>query len=102
MDKRLFDEDPATGTKEYFHYDDDSDTFTIETQQDVSGLVDANRQLYNDSSSNWNGDVHRVASIPMNVYMDLQRRGILDDQAAFKRWLNNPDNRYFRTRPGKV
>ena len=27
---------------------------------------------------------------------------ILDDEAAMKRWLNDPDNRFFRTRPGRV
>jgi hypothetical protein len=35
-------------------------------------------------------------------YMDLKKKGILDDQVALKRWLNDPENRYFRTRPGQV
>lgn len=102
MNRRLFDTDPASGTTEYFSYDEVDDTFTIETQQDVSGLVDANKRAYNDSGQGWKGDMHRVASIPMNVYMELQRQGIIDDPAALRRWLNDPENQYFRTRPGRV
>jgi hypothetical protein len=26
----------------------------------------------------------------------------VDDPAAFKRWLNDPDNRFFRTSPGTL
>jgi len=44
----------------------------------------------------------RVASIPLNVYYDLKRRGIADDPKAMKKWLNDPDNRVFRTREGTV
>ena len=44
----------------------------------------------------------RVASIPLTVYYDLKQKGILDDQAAMKKWLNDPDNELFRTRKGKV
>jgi hypothetical protein len=38
----------------------------------------------------------------VNVYYDLKRRGIIDDPAAFRAWMNDPDNRVFRTRPGRV
>jgi hypothetical protein len=44
----------------------------------------------------------RVASIPLTVYYDLKQKGILDDQTAMKKWLNDPDNELFRTRKGKV
>jgi hypothetical protein len=46
--------------------------------------------------------MHKVASIPMNVYFDLKEKGILDDPAALKRWLNDSDNRFFRTKAGRV
>ena len=32
----------------------------------------------------------------------LQASGKITDQAYMKRWLNDPDNRFFRTRPGQV
>ena len=100
--RRLFDYDPLTGATEIFHYDAASDTVTFETQQPVDDLVELNKRLHNAADKGWKGDLHRVASIPMNLYWELKERGILDDQKALRRWLNDPDNRYFRTRPGRV
>jgi hypothetical protein len=44
----------------------------------------------------------RVASIPMGVYMELDAKGIARDEKAFARWLDDPDQRAFRTRPGRL
>lgn len=107
MTRRLFDYDPLTGTTQWFHWNDD-ETFTIQTEQPVDDLIEANKANFNQFSSgrdHWGeaiGHKTRVASIPMNVYQDLKKRGILQDQAALKRWLNDPDNAVFRTRPGNV
>lgn len=38
----------------------------------------------------------------MVVYYDLKAKGILDDPVAIKKWLNDPENKYFRTREGNV
>lgn len=108
MTKRLFDYDPLTGVSEWFEYDDASDTFTIQTTQDASSIVALNKAHQAEFTSGrdrWgDGFDHRtkVASIPLNIYMDLQKRGTLRDPVAFKRWLNDPDNLAFRTRPGTV
>jgi hypothetical protein len=32
----------------------------------------------------------------------MKEEGKLDDEAYIKRWLNDPENRHFRVRPGKV
>jgi hypothetical protein len=108
MTKRFFDHDPLTGITEYFEYDESDDSFTIQTQQDVSGIIALNQAHMREFSSGkdrWgDGFDHRtkVASIPLNIYMDLKKRGVLRDPAALKRWLNDPDNAAFRTRPGVV
>jgi hypothetical protein len=104
VETRIFDEDPIGGRRRLFHYDHTNDTFTIETQQDVTDLVEQNKALAGrfDERSRWAGDWHRVASIPMSLYFDLKRKGLVDDIPALKRWLNDPDNRFFRTRPGRV
>lgn len=107
MISKLFDEDPITGKREFWHYNPDNDTATIETQVDVEDLVDTNKyehNLHDGANSPWKGDIHRVASIPMPIWEDLRRKGMLphQDEAAFRRWLNDPDNRAFRTRPGRV
>jgi hypothetical protein len=38
----------------------------------------------------------------MALFYQMKAEGKLDDQAYMKRWLNDPDNRAFRTRPGEV
>jgi hypothetical protein len=99
---RIFDESPELGITRYWHYDSSSDTAVIETVQDATDLVDANKAAFNSAESGWKGDMHKVASIPLNVYYDLKEKGILDNQQALKAWLNDPENRYFRTKPGRV
>jgi len=76
---RIFDTDPALNLARFWHWDDEKEQAVIETRQDVT-----------------------VASIPLNVYYDLKQKGIIDDAKAFKRWLNDSENRFFRTKPGKV
>lgn len=103
---RTLDIDVEAGIRRVFHADTDGEGFVIETIQEVSPLVEQNKALHamTDERTRFGGDGlgGRVASIPMNVYADLQRRGIADNPAAFKRWLNDGDNRCFRTRPGVV
>jgi hypothetical protein len=101
--KVLISQNDLIGQKQFWHEDEDGNV-TIQTSQDVSDVIEANRLQFNqvDERANWKGDLHKIGSIPMSIYYDLKRRGILDDQAALKRWLNDPDNRLFRTRPGQV
>jgi len=104
-DKRKIAYDPVTGMETNFIWNGDEEgTFTIQEKQDVSGIVEANKSAYAnvDNKANWKGDWHHVASIPLTVYYDLKQQGILDDKLALKRWLNDPDNKYFRVRPGRI
>jgi len=102
MSRRLLSYDPAANVKTYFTYDDDRDAFSVETVQETDDVVDANKRDFNDAQTGWRGDMHKVASIPMTLYMTLKRQGVIDDPVALKRWLNDPENRYFRTKPGRV
>lgn len=99
--KKVLDHDPVTGISHVFYYDDETDEATITAEQQLAPIIDENKELYNDAPTRF-GDTARVAQIPMVVYWDLQKRGILNDQVALKKWLNDPDNRFFRTRPGNV
>ena len=107
MTKQLFDYDPLTGVTEWFEADESEGTFTICNSQDVTPLVEHNREIYNQFDSAravWGdkiGHSTRVASIPLNIYFDLLKR-FGRDPVAWKRWLNDPSNRAFRTRPGTV
>lgn len=83
----------------------------IKTSQDVSNIVEANKNEFNsyDERAKWSDDVYgnKVASIPLTVIDDLNKQGIMRgfaviDEKRFRHWLNQPDNRAFRTRPGVV
>lgn len=100
--KKVFSHDPMTGITKYWH-DNQDGTVTIESDQDVKAIMEANQfgRKEADKHAKW-GEMTRVASIPLTLYYELQKKGILDDQAAMKKWLNDPDNELFRTRKGKV
>jgi hypothetical protein len=104
MHTKLFDINPVTGTRKMWHYDAEKDEATIETIIDATQIVSDNKDRFNsfDERANWKGDMHHVASIPMALFYQMKAEGKLDDQAYMKRWLNSPDNRAFRTRPGEV
>jgi len=98
--RRIFDKDPVTGITQYWHVTDKGE-YVIETQQDVSAIAERNKREFNETPNRYR-DVNKVASIPLNVYYDLKRRGIADDPKKFKQWLNDRDNRVFRTRAGTL
>jgi hypothetical protein len=109
MEKRLLDNDLLTGIKTEFNYEEDSsgqlskDKFVISTEQDVTKIIESNKRSANavDKHQKY-GEWSKVASIPLTVYYKLKKDGVLDDQKAMKKWLNDPDNRYFKTRGGRV
>jgi hypothetical protein len=83
----------------------------IETRQDVTGIIEQNRKEYSshDERSKWSDNLfgNKVASIPLTVIDDLNKKGIMRgfhvlDEKRFKSWLNDSDNRFFRTRPGII
>lgn len=105
MASRLLDYDPLTGIESIWHYDPATEDTTIEERQVADLRLDLNKDEFNSFDGKHNamrGDFVKVASIPLVVWADLVKRGIADDPVALKRWLNDPDNRYFRTAPGKL
>ena len=101
--KKHFDTNKELGITRTWHYDEDKDEATIQTQQDVTDVIEENKSEFNqiDERAKW-GEFNKVASIPLSLYYELKAMGKLDDKAYMKRWLNDPDNRHFRTRPGEV
>jgi len=102
-DKKLFDVNEDLGITRTWHYDAEKDEATIQTQQDVTAIIEENKQEFNavDERARW-GEWTRVASIPLSLYYQLKAEGKLEDQEYMKRWLNDSNNQFFRTRPGKV
>jgi hypothetical protein len=102
MSKRVIaDDSNFNGIVTSFHYDADKDEAIIQKEQDVTSIIEANKREYNDAPERW-GEWTKVGSIPLSVYYELERKGILKDQVALAKWLNDPDNRAFRTRPGTI
>jgi hypothetical protein len=103
IDSRSLGVDPDTGIEEILHFDADSgDLLHLEHRQDVEAMVERSVAEAIDAPSGWKGDWHKVASIPNVVLMELEKQGILNDPPRFKKWLNDRDNRFFRTREGHL
>lgn len=105
MDSEILDFSPETQITETFHFDETFDGGRIihEVEQDVTDIVeDCKARMASTDERARYGDMAHVASIPMSIYNELLAKGIINDQQALKDWLNNPDNRVFRTRPGRV
>lgn len=105
MGRVLFDHDDLTGITEYFHWNPQDESFTIEMVQDVTAIAEHAKRQYNDTDerARWTGDMaNHVGVIPLSILYAPENRHLREDPQAMKDWLNNPDNRIFRTRPGKV
>ena len=100
-DPRYLGHDPLTGAVEYFYSDAEGKEFTIVRTEDVEPLVEFNKAVVNKDHGRW-GDGKVVAQFPMSIWWENQKRGVWDAQKACKRWHNDPSNRVFRVRPGRV
>lgn len=106
-DRRVFDVDPLSGVTEYFHYDPETDGFTIEYEQDVEPILEMSKAMYNGAPLRW-GEFTHVKHIPKVFMIELAKQGIITsggnilDEARFRKWLNERDTNWLRTRPGQV
>jgi len=100
---QIYEKELPSGVTDEVWTDDIDGKLHFKSEQDVTEIVERNKALYNDAGERprW-GSGRVVASIPMAVYADLQRQGILNDQKALHKWLMDPDNRAFRTMPGDL
>lgn len=100
---RIIDFDPIARTRRRFHWQESTEDMTIESQQDVEPIMEANVAQFNlyDERTKWrDGDL--AARIPMVIVNRLIREGIFYDDDALRRWLDDPENAVWRTRPGKL
>jgi hypothetical protein len=97
----LLEYDPMSGVGMRQGYDPVSDSFFVQSVQNVDAIVESNKREYNTATGKWE-EWKKVASIPMTLYMKLQQIGIARDEDAFTNWLDDSANRFFRTRPGRL
>jgi len=106
MSERLLDFDPLTGIAQHIETDEMTGVSTIRTSQDLTDILELNklqRAHFSSGKDKWgDGFDHRtkLATLPLTIYTDLKKRGIMDDPKAFARWLD--ENWYFKTREGSV
>tara|TARA_R100001594_G_scaffold112131_1_gene146985 strand:- start:4880 stop:5254 length:375 start_codon:yes stop_codon:yes gene_type:complete len=105
--KKLLTEDRVAGKKTYFQTEGD-DTHVV-TEQKVDHILEHNKRQANDWKSgsmigNTQHHHQKVAEIPATLYYDLVKK--LGDPRhnlqAWKKWLNDPENRFFRSTGGTV
>lgn len=105
----VLESDPLTRSSLIFHDLDPSkgDKFVLEDRQDVTELLEDNKRSYNsyDQRARHKGTFHRYAEIPMNLFMEMWAQGRFRGTKLSRedaRWLDDPDNKAFRTRPGSL
>lgn len=108
MKKRLVSRDNVTGRETYAHFQDDG-KMIFESSQNVDSLLAQNKRERNDYRSNsliGNTQKHhqKVAEIPTALYHQLieELGQPKDNPTGWKKWLNEYDNRFFRTSGGRV
>lgn len=98
----LIDYDYATGRSTWSFFDGKDHHVRVDTP--VDSIIEGNRAMRNVASSGWDGDYHRVASVPVNLAFD---NGLTDavnqqDDKFISRFLNDSDNRAWRTKEGQI
>jgi hypothetical protein len=93
----------ADGTIARVLHADDRDPFgdfAIETFEDVEPLLDSVKHMR--EVQNPKAHMRHVAEVPVTIYEKAVREGWANDQAAWARFLNDPDNRAFRVWEGRL
>lgn len=70
----------------------------------VDEIIKTNAEQASVASSDWRGDYHMIASIPLDEAWQsgLVRAHSEGDEKFVSRWLNDGDNRAWRTKAGTV
>jgi hypothetical protein len=96
--------DPKTGRTVWSLFDGEKTIFRTDTP--VAASIEENQIARNSASAGWKGDYHRVASVPMQLLYDdnlgLNKAVQQGDDGYLSRWLNDSDNRAWRTKDGRV
>jgi hypothetical protein len=106
-DWQLIEFEPDVGRSVFARRIDDKDRhgWEIKTEYYADPSIEANKTALNNASAGWAGDYHRIASLsPGIAYGDgyiAQALKAGDDKSVSK-WLNDSDNKAWRTKEGRV
>ena len=110
---KILDIDPASGLVETFAQDHMTGKITVKKYQEVDTLFAENAALRNSSGAGWQGDFHKVASIPLITAEmwreELKAKGASNPDPFAKEnkmWLiaklNSRDWQKLRTKEGRI
>ena len=118
MTKKLWidEKNSASVIKTKMHIDSSEDKYHFEDVQDVEPILKMNvkdSNMGNDALKihgelGTHAGMTKVASIPLIVVQQLAKKGIMKqaggikDKVRFRKWLNDPDNRFFKTYNGNI
>ena len=99
--------DPATGFREEFHFDEGTGQSTVYREQDVEGVIQANKAALNAAPRSGGGKngMRHVARIPLVVIEKWKTEGFdwfKATKAEKRAKLNDPDNKFLRVHPGRL
>ena len=86
-----------------YHWDNIDEKMVVESTQDTASILELNKEERNDFDTQKNSDMKhkegwtKVATIPNIIIDQLMKDGVWFDKKKMKQWLNDPDNKYFRT-----
>jgi len=87
-------------------YSEEDGRAYIETVQDVQPIIDDNkRAMVDNRHAKFNRPMNKVASIPLVIieqYWNEHKIDLMNDEAALRQFLNDPENRAWRTMGGNV
>ena len=90
---------PTTRRSTTIEIDSETGLPVIVQTQDLKPIIEANKRQAADFDPHRRNphDTTHVARIPMVIWQRLMRTGVAKDEQALNRWLDDPDNRVFRT-----
>ena len=101
-EKTIFDKDQETVTT----FEEEADgSFHITKWQDAGPIIDLNKRDYNNWSTKADHSqdgLRHAARIPLTIWanwMQATNGAIEHDQKLLYKYLNDPDNKFFRTNP---
>lgn len=102
LHRRVFSDDPELGIRVH-EFEFEKGTIYRTEYYAANEFMEFNRTQNNDTASERFGDTRKVASVPLHIWVqEIAPRFQDGNHQSLKKWLNDADNRPFRTFKGKV
>lgn len=93
--------DPVTQRSTRVVADAETGLPLITLSQNTRPIVESAKRVASSFAGTQPHNITHVARIPMVVWQRLMKTGVAKDEKAMNRWLNERDNRVFRTDDGR-